>query len=232
MSINIPIYKRISKEEELKHVKLAKSGDTNSYNVLLCANINQILNIAHKMSNHGIDIEDLIQEGMLSICEAIDKFKLSKNVKFNTYFYYWIYDKIGLYIKKHSKPVRIPMALYSYFHKLKNNQISSSRFSSKKLAQINSIGAYNVSLNEPINAYQESTVENSIYLDKDIISYNYDLLSCLDQETQNILIDWAGLNDKKLTHKELSLKYNKPVFHIQKIIKSAKLTLKNQFIKS
>ncbi len=50
-----------------------------------------------------VDVDDLIQEGILGLLRATDTFDASKNIKFLTYASYWINCYIIRYIKKDSK---------------------------------------------------------------------------------------------------------------------------------
>jgi RNA polymerase sigma factor (sigma-70 family) len=56
--------------------------------------IRLVKSIANRYRNMGIPIEDLVQEGLLGVFEANDKFKNDKGTKFTTYATYWIKKKI------------------------------------------------------------------------------------------------------------------------------------------
>lgn len=59
--------------------------------------------IAFRYKNHGLAMDDLIQEGMLGLLEACHRFDSSQNVQFSTYASYWIKKYILLAISKELK---------------------------------------------------------------------------------------------------------------------------------
>jgi len=46
--------------------------------------------IASKYASYGVPLDDLIQEGMIGLWRAIEKFDSTKETKFSTYATYWI----------------------------------------------------------------------------------------------------------------------------------------------
>lgn len=83
-------YPPISKERERELMELAKKGDIEARNEIITANLRFVFDIAKKYRGHGVDIADLISEGNNGIIKAIEKFDLSKDVKFFTYAVWWI----------------------------------------------------------------------------------------------------------------------------------------------
>jgi RNA polymerase sigma factor (sigma-70 family) len=69
-------------------------------------------------TKNGINKEDLIQEGMIGLTYAIDKFDLSRNVNFSTYAMYWIEGRIMRYIKMKSNFVHIPEYMQDIIYKV------------------------------------------------------------------------------------------------------------------
>lgn len=83
-------YQPISKERERELLVRAKDGDIKSRNEIITANLRFVFDIAKKYRGRGVDIADLIEEGNKGIIKAIEKFDLSKDVKFFTYAVWWI----------------------------------------------------------------------------------------------------------------------------------------------
>ena len=73
------------KEEELKILSLAKSGDSDAIDKLLAINKHYVVAVARKYYLIGGDKEDLIQEGMIGLFKAINSFDCSKNDNFEAY---------------------------------------------------------------------------------------------------------------------------------------------------
>jgi len=102
--------KHLSAEEQIALLKDWKQNENNhSLNKLISSNYRSVLKLAHKYYKHNsqLDLDDLIQEGMLGLSKAVDKFDLSKNVNFLTYAHYWIDQKIRSYVMDNRCIVRL-----------------------------------------------------------------------------------------------------------------------------
>ena len=87
-------YPPIAKEKERELLLLAKNGDIDARNQIINANLRFVFNIAKKYRNHGVDISDLISAGNRGMFKAIEKFDLSKDVKFFSYAVWWIRQRM------------------------------------------------------------------------------------------------------------------------------------------
>ena len=83
-------YSPISKDVERELLTKAKNGDIESRNKIITANLRFVFDIAKKYRGRGVDIADLISEGNKGVIKAIEKFDLSKDVKFFTYAVWWV----------------------------------------------------------------------------------------------------------------------------------------------
>jgi RNA polymerase primary sigma factor len=87
---DLRVYSPIPREEERRLMKLAKEGDIEARNKIVSSNLRFVFEIAKKYRGNGVDIADLISEGNKGIMKAIDKFDMTKDVKFFTYAVWWI----------------------------------------------------------------------------------------------------------------------------------------------
>ena len=62
-----------------------------------------VKSIANKYAHLSVPIEDLIQEGLIGLLEAADKFRDDKGAKFSTYATFWIKKKMLAAIDKEKK---------------------------------------------------------------------------------------------------------------------------------
>lgn len=59
--------------------------------------------IAYKYCRRGIQVEDLIQEGMIGLFEASTRYKPGKNASFETYASFWIKKRIRQFLAAYSR---------------------------------------------------------------------------------------------------------------------------------
>jgi len=122
-------------------------------------------------------VPDLIQEGMLGLCLARNKFNESKNVGFGHYCKPYIKHRIYNYYFEHRtngirEPHRVRMNRYK-FNKKWGKEYSTGKLSDKEIMEIMNISKKSlVSITKPapfinhIGSYAE--LENVIYLKKKI----------------------------------------------------------------
>jgi len=83
--------KFFTKEEQLALISKAKKGCMRSRNLLINSVIRFVIMQAGKYSRRtGIDIEELVSEGVIGTIEAIQKFNLNYDNSFLTYAAFWI----------------------------------------------------------------------------------------------------------------------------------------------
>ncbi|MCK9328773.1 MAG: sigma-70 family RNA polymerase sigma factor [Candidatus Cloacimonetes bacterium] len=75
----------------------------NNENIKIEDYVNLVKSIAGKYCKYGLPFEDLVQEGMIGLLEAKNRFKEDKNTAFTTYAYFWIKKKILEALSKETK---------------------------------------------------------------------------------------------------------------------------------
>jgi len=113
-------FKEINKNKTLTNneiknlfIKLEKEKNENKIlnikNKIIKSNLKLVVFFAKAYKSKRVDFFDLIQEGNLGLIHAVDKFDYRKNIKFSTYCFYWIRQKILRYIKKDLNVIKIPI---------------------------------------------------------------------------------------------------------------------------
>lgn len=76
---------------------------------LIEANTRLVASIALKFRGRGLDMDDLLQEGLLGLMRAADKFDYRRGFRFSTYATNWIRQKIGRAIQDQGRTIRLPV---------------------------------------------------------------------------------------------------------------------------
>ena len=66
-------------------------------------NIRLVVSQARSYTGRGVELDDLIQEGVNGVVTAIDKFDSSKGFKFSTYAHWWIRQSLSRCIASQSR---------------------------------------------------------------------------------------------------------------------------------
>ena len=83
-------YPSLSKDEERAMIKKYKKNRKELNKLLFMHNIKLVFNMAKKYMSKTNDFDSLVQDGMIGLGEAVNRFDIKKNIKFCTYAYIWI----------------------------------------------------------------------------------------------------------------------------------------------
>lgn len=67
--------------------------------------------VAYKHKTTNLSFDDLMQEGIVGLIRAVDRFDPNREIRFSTYAVFWIKQAISRLILKQEKVVRLPVAL-------------------------------------------------------------------------------------------------------------------------
>ena len=117
------IQKNLTKEEENEIFALLNSypKDSKEYeevrNEIAEINIRLVPYYAKYYKGRGLSYIDLIGEGNIGLIQAIEKFDLEKNVKFNTFAKWWIRQAITRAIADTARTIRLPVHIGEKIYK-------------------------------------------------------------------------------------------------------------------
>lgn len=95
-----------------------KAGEDTAANMLLLWQQNHGFIVKMAMKYHGqTEVEDLIQEGYIGMCEAVSRFKPERGVPFISYAAFWIRQSMQRYVDNCSGVVRLPVHAREWIHK-------------------------------------------------------------------------------------------------------------------
>jgi RNA polymerase primary sigma factor len=94
--------------EEVELAQRIERGDLAAKERLINSNLRLVIKFARRYQGHGLDLGDLVQEGMLGLIRAAEKFDWRRGYKFSTYAVLWIKQSIQRGLDNTGRPVRIP----------------------------------------------------------------------------------------------------------------------------
>ena len=96
-----PFYKEVARiplltpEEEIALFKKYKEyDDENARKKIIEANLRLVISIANEFRGSKVPLEDLVQEGILGLMRAVEKFDIKRGCKFSSYAHIWIREMI------------------------------------------------------------------------------------------------------------------------------------------
>jgi RNA polymerase primary sigma factor len=105
-------YTLLTPAEEVELAKRIERGDLAAKDRMVNSNLRLVVSIARKYHGVGeLSLLDLIQEGMLGLIRAAEKFDWRKGFRFSTYATLWIRQAIGRAIDEHGRTIRVPIGV-------------------------------------------------------------------------------------------------------------------------
>jgi RNA polymerase primary sigma factor len=101
-------YPLLTREEEVELAKRIERGDLEAKERLINSNLRLVVSIARKYQGFGLPLPDLVQEAMLGLIRAAEKFDWRRGYKFSTYATLWIRQAIQRGLDNTGRPVRLP----------------------------------------------------------------------------------------------------------------------------
>jgi RNA polymerase primary sigma factor len=104
-------YPLLTREDEVELAKAIERGDLEAKARLVNSNLRLVISNARKYQGHDLPLLDLIQEGILGLIRAAEKFDYRKGFKFSTYATFWIRQAIQRALDNRARTIRIPVHL-------------------------------------------------------------------------------------------------------------------------
>jgi RNA polymerase primary sigma factor len=111
-------YRLLTAAEEVELAKRIERGDKAAKDLMINSNLRLVVSIAKRYQGHELSLLDLIQEGIIGLIRAVEKFDYRKGFKFSTYATWWIRQAVQRGVANKSRTIRVPVHVLDRERKL------------------------------------------------------------------------------------------------------------------
>ncbi len=102
-------YPMLTASQEAELARRVERGDDQARERLINSNLALVVSIAKRYRGHGLSLLDLIQEGVIGLMRAVEKFDWRRGHKFSTYATWWIRHAVRRAVANKARAIRIPV---------------------------------------------------------------------------------------------------------------------------
>src|SRR5437660_305770 len=98
----------LTAREEVELAQRIERGDREARDRMITSNLRLVIALARRYQRMGLTLLDLIQEGVLGLIRAVDKYEWRRGFKFSTYATWWVRQGIQRALASKTREIRIP----------------------------------------------------------------------------------------------------------------------------
>jgi RNA polymerase primary sigma factor len=114
-------YPLLTAAEEVALAKRVERGDRAAKERMINSNLRLVVHVAKKYRGHGVPFGDLIQDGVIGLNRAVEKFDWRKGFKFSTYATWWIRQAVQRSVAGQARTIRVPTHVHERRQTLKRH---------------------------------------------------------------------------------------------------------------
>jgi RNA polymerase primary sigma factor len=210
-------YTLLTAAEEVELAKRIERGDKQAKDLMINSNLRLVVSIAKKYQGHGLSLLDLIQEGIIGLIRAVEKFDWRRGFKFSTYATWWIRQAVQRGVANTSRTIRIPVHIVERETKISRAErdltaklgrppteeevAQAAKLPLKQVREVRQAARAVTSLDKPIGAESDSTF-GDLFSDQHG-EFEEEVHVSLEQETLHRALEKLPDRDRQV----LSLRY-------------------------
>ena len=101
-------YRLLTAADEVALAKRVERGDAAAKELMINSNLRLVISIAKRYQGRDVPLLDLIQEGVIGLNRAVEKFDWRRGYKFSTYATWWIRQACQRAVSNQSATIRVP----------------------------------------------------------------------------------------------------------------------------
>ena len=101
-------YPLLTAAQEVALAKRVERGDLAAKERMINSNLRLVVHVAKRYRGHGVPFGDLIQDGVIGLNRAVEKFDWRKGFKFSTYATWWIRQAVQRSVAGQARTIRVP----------------------------------------------------------------------------------------------------------------------------
>ena len=105
-------FRLLTAAEEVALAKRVERGDLAAKERMINCNLRLVISIAKRYQGHDLSLLDLIQEGVIGLNRAVEKFDWRRGYKFSTYATWWIRQACQRAVSNQSATIRVPVHIH------------------------------------------------------------------------------------------------------------------------
>jgi RNA polymerase primary sigma factor len=174
----------LTADQEVDLAKRIERGDREAKALMINANLRLVISIARRYQGTQLTLLDLIQEGILGLIRATEKFDWRRGYKFSTYATWWIRQAVERGIANGARMIRLPVYVVEREKRIaratrrlaarlgrpptEEEIAAEAEMTLQQVAELEGVARTVTSLDKPVGAEQETNLGDLLSDDREM----------------------------------------------------------------